>query len=259
MNIVRYPLLLGLVSFAVFMLSAWLGAFYRARRREPESDTQDHFGLVVGATLTLLGLIVGFTFSMALTRYDLRKNYEEAEANAIGTEFVRTDLLPAADGPKVRALLASYLDQRILWYTATDADQLRQIDDRTARLQTALWSAVLPHALAQPTPVTALVVSGMNDVLNSQGYTQAAWWNRVPPGAWILMTVMAICANLLLGVDTKRASEKKTLWILPLVLSIAFFLIADIDAPRRGVIKVAPQNLLSLSESLHGQVSSSDR
>jgi len=88
---------------------------------------------------------------------------------------VRADLLPAADAAKVRALLRNYLDQRVLFYMTRDEQQIRQINARTAQLQTELWSAVLVPAAAQPTPMVALAVSGMNDVLNSQGYTQAAY------------------------------------------------------------------------------------
>ena len=205
---------------------------------------------MIGATLTLLGLIIGFTFSMALTRYDLRKNYEEAEANAIGTEYLRADLLPAADAARVRALLVEYTDQRILYYTVDNEGQIRQINERTALLQSELWSAVRAPATAQPTPVNALVVAGMNDVLNSQGYTQAAWWNRIPPAAWILMAAMAVCANILVGFATGKSGA---LWVMPVVVSIAFFLIADIDTPRHGLIRVVPQNLLSLADSVRPQ------
>lgn len=93
------------------------------------------------------------------SRYDQRKNYEEAEAHAIGAEYVRADLLLAADAAKLRALLRNYLDQRVL-----------------AQVQTELWFAVRVPAAAQPPPIVALVVSGMNEVLNSQGY------NRRPYG-----------------------------------------------------------------------------
>jgi hypothetical protein len=216
-----------------------------------EEEIRDDFGVVLAASLTLLGLIIGFSFSMAISRYDQRKNYEESEANAIGTEYVRADLLPAADAAKVRALLRSYLDQRILFYVSRDESQLRQINARTAHLQAELWSVVQTAAAAQPTPIVALAVSGMNDVLNSQGYTQAAWWNRIPIAAWSLMAAIAICCNVLVGYGARNAkAEAYLLLILPLVLSISFFLIADIDSPRAGVIRVYPQNLESLVESL---------
>jgi hypothetical protein len=157
---------------------------------------------------------------MATSRYDQRKNYEEAEANAIGTEYVRADLLPVAEAARVRALLRNYLDQRVLFYMAHDDRSLQEINARTAQLQTELWSAVQAPAAAQPTPIVALVVSGMNDVLNSQGYTQAAFWNRIPTAAWGLMVAIAICCNLLVGYGLRSVTEgTKLLPVLPLFVS----------------------------------------
>jgi hypothetical protein len=105
---------------------------------------------------------------------------------------------------------------------------------------------------AQPTSVTALVLTGMNDVLNAQGYAQAAWWNRIPAAAWILLITISVFCNLLIGYGVRLKSELLFL-ILPIVLSISFFLIADIDSPRRGVIHIRAQNLESLAESLKAQ------
>jgi len=241
------------ISLVVLWSSAWLGAFFFRKRRALEDDEREDFGIIHAATLTLLALIIGFSFSMAISRYDQRKNYEEAEANAIGTEYVRADLLPAKDAAEVRGLLRKYLDQRILFYRTKDARRLHQIDSDTAQLQADLWTAVRVQAAAQPTLVMALAVSGMNDVLNSQGYTQAAYWNRIPVGAWILMAVIAIGANLLVGYGSRRAeSEKILLLVLPVIVSVSFMLIADIDSPRGGLIHVRPQNLESLAESLQG-------
>ena len=244
----RLPLLLFLFSFVVLWFSVWIGTKSRSGR------AQDHeeFGIVLGATLTLLGLIIGFTFSMAVSRYDQRKNYEEEEANAIGTEYVRADLLPAASADQVRSLLSKYLHERILFYTTRDARELAQINEATSRLQAELWSAVQVPASAQPSPLVALAVSGMNNVLNSQGYTQAAWWNRIPVAGWVLMVVMAVFANALLGYGARPGqTNRRLLLVLPFIISIAFLLIADIDAPRRGLIRISPQNLISLSQSLH--------
>jgi hypothetical protein len=93
----------------------------------------------------------------------------------------------------------------------------------------------------------------MNDVLNSQGYTQAAWWNRIPQAAWALMALIAVCSNLLVGYDARNTKGGGMLLVLPLVVSIAFLLIADIDSPRGGLIHVYPQNLQSLLKSLPPQ------
>jgi hypothetical protein len=219
-----------------------------------EEEARSDLDTIVAATLTLLGLIIGFTFSMAIGRYDMRKTYEEAEANAIGTEYLRATLLPASDAMRVRALLRDYLDQRVLFYRSRDEDELREINNRTSQLQNELWSAVQAPSMAQPTPPLALAVSGMNDVLNAQGYTQAAWWNGVPFGAWVLMITIAVFSNLLVGYARHHAVPGFVQFLaLPLVLAIAFAFIADIDSPRTGIIRVSPQNLTSLVQSLRSQ------
>lgn len=250
-ELLKFPVILWVLSILVLWLSARTGAALRKRRPHLDDDDREHLGVILAATLTLLGLITGFTFSMAISRYDQRKNYEEVEANAIGTEYVRADLLPAADTAKVCALLKNYLDQRILFYTARDERELGKINADTAQLQNELWSAVKAPAAAAPTPVLALVLAGMNDVLNSQGYTQAAWWNRVPHEAWGLLAVIAICSNLLIGFAARSGQGKGIMFlVLPLIISISFFLIADIDSPRGGLVRIIPQNLRSLAESL---------
>ena len=244
------PLILGAILAVVLLAAARLGA--RSSRRYPlDEDMRQDFNILLGAVLTLLALIIGFSFSLAAARYDQRKNLEEAEANAIGTEYVRADLLPAVDGAKVRTLLRSYVEQRIQFYDASSEAALAAITARTARLQSELWSAVLPAAAASPTPITALAVSGMNDVLNSQSFSQAAWWNRIPSSAWSLILVIAICANFLGGYGAHSiVAAKRLLFIFPLFIAITLGFIADIDSPRHGVIRVHPQNLISVSVSL---------
>ena len=251
-SFLRQPFFLLIVAFGSLWAAAHIGLTFRKKHHGlTDEDTQD-FTFIVGATLTLLGLIIGFTFSMAVSRYDQRKNFEEQEANAIGTEYVRVDALPPADAAKIRSLLKLYLDKRILYYDASDKEAITALNAATAQVQTQLWDAVIVPAKAQPNPLTALVVAGMNDVLNAQGYAQAAWWNRIPAAAWILLITISVFCNLLIGYGVRLKSELLFL-ILPIVLSISLFLIADIDSPRRGVIHIRAQNLESLAESLKAQ------
>jgi len=250
-NIVDSPILVFALSTVVLWLFAEIGIFFRTRLHPLAEDERQDFGVVLTATMTLLGLLIGFSFSMAISRYNQRKSYEAEEANAISTEYARADLLPAADAARVRGLLKNYLDQRILFYETRNQRQLSQIDASTAQLQSELWSAVQAAAAAKPTPPVALAAAGMNDVLNSQGYTQAAWWNRIPIAAWALMATIASCCNLLMGYGAHRSGKNLVFLVLPLAVSISFLLIADIDSPRGGVIRVLPHNLVSLSQCLH--------
>ena len=248
-NVFDHPLLVLVGSFVIFTASAWIGFSFRRGHSSGNDGGDDYFSFVLGGTLTLLGLLIGFTFSMAVGRYDQRKNLEEQEANAIGTEYVRLDLFPVGDAPHVRELLRRYLDQRILFYTTRDGRQLQQVDADAGRLQGEMWSVVARHASAQPTPIAALVVTGMNDVLNAQGYTQAAYWNRIPFAAWLLLMAIAVFCNVLVGYGAS-AKKASSFLVLPIALSVTLFLIADIESPRGGVIRVHPQNLESAAELL---------
>lgn len=238
--------------FAIALLTQWgaalAGDMLRRRIRPLKKDEQADFDTVLTASLTLLALIIGFSFSMAVSRYDQRKNYEEAEANAISTEYLRADVLPADDATTVRQSLKLYVKQRIRFYSDDERLSGSAASD-SDKLQEALWSRVVHAAGAQPSPVLALAVSGMNDVFNTQADTRAAWLNRIPTAAWSLMALIAIFSNLLLGYRD-RSSGSLALVVLPVIASIAFFLIADIDSPHVGVISVVPYNLISTSEAM---------
>jgi hypothetical protein len=236
----------------VFSLSVWFGNAVLSRYRTKDSETSQDLGVIQTATLTLLALIIGFTFSMAIDRHDQREVLEESEANAIGTEYLRADLLAPAAANKTKELLKEYVDQRILFYSKQPHEVVIKIRQRTEDLQEALWNEVLPHARAQANPMMALVISGMNDVLNSQGYVQAAWWNRIPNTAWTLMASIAICANLLVGFGARNFKKNIGVFLIfPFVTSVSFFLIADIDSPRGGVIRIEPKNLIALKDTLN--------
>jgi hypothetical protein len=244
-----FPFLLFVLSLIILWASAMVGSRFRHCIDEIRRD----FNVILTATLTLLGLVVGFTFSMAVSRYDLRKHYEAEEANAVGTEYVRSALLPAPNAEKVQTLLREYLNQRIMFYKTHNSQRIQQqASTSTAQLQDELWAAVQTYSISQQTPITALVVSGMNDVFNSQGYTQAAWLNRIPIAAWVFLGVISVCANVMVGLSLRHDRPPGLLMaIFPVVVSFSVLFIADIDAPHGGFIHVKPDNLVHLAASFH--------
>jgi hypothetical protein len=245
------PFAMFFVSLIALSGCTWLGAVVLARYASGAGQAREDLRTVLAACLTLLALIVGFSFSMAVSRYDLRKGYEVAEATAIGTEYVRAGLLQPADSQHLRQLLDSYLAQRIRFFSNLDPHRAREIAEQTTSLQRQMWSAVEAPAVTQANVLTALVVSGMNEVLDSQSRTQGAWWNRIPAAAWTLLGLIAILCNVLLGFSAGELKGRGSLFVLPLVTAIALFLIADIDSPAGGgLIHVAPENLLSLQQHL---------
>src|SRR5271155_629767 len=189
--------------FGMFLVAQWtaayLGDFARGLRRPAGKDEHEDFDLVQTAILTLLALTVGFSFSMAVSRYDLRKNYEEAEANAIGNRIcARRSLASRGRSQSTRSDPAMARPAHA-FYQHNEERQIGRVDAESEKLQAELWSAILPAATAQPTAVTALAVAGMNDMLNAQSRTQGAWWNRIPLAAWGLIGFVAIACNWLLG------------------------------------------------------------
>lgn len=238
------------LAFILPLLGLWLsvavGRWLRGKI-QPDKDTRDDLIIVQGATLTLLGLIIGFSFSMAISRYDQRKTLEEAEANAIHTEFLRVELLPPDDAARIQELLRKYLDERIAFYQTRDSQRLGQISRNVARLQGELWSATRTGVATVPIPIAVTIIYGLNEVMNSEGYTQAAWGDHIPLGAWALMVLVACFGSALVGLTAHRI---KVFMALPVVFSIAFFLIADLDNPHGGLINTHPRNLINMSDSL---------
>ncbi len=250
-QVLRHPAILFVLLLVLLTLATAAGSLVLRRLRPIANEGREDFTIVQGSTLTLLALLIGFTLSMAVGRYDQRKNLEEEEANAIGTEYLRADLIGPEGGDKVRKLLASYLDQRIRYYSAHSEQALQEIETATAQLEDEMWKVVRDAALKTPTPITALLVGGMNDVINAQGYAEAAWRNRIPVAAWGLMIAIALFSSVMQGYGARIAQAKiGLLLILPLTVALSLALIADIDSPRGGLIRVAPQNLLSLQGSL---------
>ena len=248
-ELVDRPLLMLVVLFVGLLAAAMLGVVAQNAWSPIKASDHSELAIVQSGALTLLGLIVGFSFSMAITRYDQRKNLEEAEANAIGTAYVRADLMPASAAAPMRSTLRRYLDHRILIYVTADRGELERISAETAKLGADLWASARSVVAADPTPASALVAWSINDVLNSADTTTAAWLDRVPIPAWWLLVLIGVGANVTLGFGTKRFNSL-LLVIVPLTVAISAFLIADIDSPRGGVVQVAPENLNRLAKSL---------
>jgi hypothetical protein len=247
--LVDLPLLLFATSFGLQWAAARLGIRCRLRQKTPDMEDRSDFETARNVAFTLLAVIIGFALSMSVSRFDQRKSCEETEANAIGTEFSRLDLLPTEATAADQALPRDYLRLRLAFFSDQDPQASQRLNVETERAQTKLWEFVAHAAAGQPTPVAALAVAGANDVIDSQGFTQAAWRNRLPPEVWALTVFVAIGANFLFGYGASRNSAA-TLWVLPLSISIAFLLIAEIDSPSAGFIRVQPQNLPSAAKSI---------
>ncbi|MGY8661581.1 hypothetical protein Q3C01_04335 [Bradyrhizobium sp. UFLA05-109] len=117
---INNPLIVFVIALIVQCVALYIGDFLRKRTQQLRQDERHDFDTVRATTMTLLALIIAFSFAMAVSRYDQRKTLEEAEANAIGTEYLRADLLPGELGAQARELLGNYLRLRIAFYENDD-------------------------------------------------------------------------------------------------------------------------------------------
>jgi hypothetical protein len=244
MNLLDYPVLTLLVSFGALWFAHWAGTRLRTRRESISEEERPDFDVVLGAALTLLGLVIGFSFSMAINRFELRNDFEEAEANAIETTYLRAELLPQEDAAGVRALLRQYTDLRVQFFVKGHRETER-IAAETAQVQQELWSAVTRPAEAQPTAIAALTVASVNEVIKAEGQTREVWDDRIPAAAWGLMFGIALGCNVLFGYGARHTSRKLSI-VLPLVVAMSLAFIADMNSPRGGFIHIHPQNLVRL-------------
>src|SRR6516165_12749043 len=134
------PFVVFVLALVFQGLAAFVGDFFRKRTKQFKQGERHDFDTVQAATLTLMALIIGFSFSMAVTRYDQRKTLEEAEANAIGTAYLRAELLPGESASRARELWRKYLDLRIAFYEESRPRPAAEIGPQTASVQSQMWS-----------------------------------------------------------------------------------------------------------------------
>ena len=242
------------LTFAVTLVVLWVaieaGTWIAARLRPVKAEEHQHLGQMTSASITILALIIGFSFSAALERYNQRKNFEQEEASAISSEYSLAGLLPEADATEMRGRLLEYIQLRIAFFEKDDRVERASIRANRLKLEGELWPIVERNAGATPTPVMAQVVAGLNAVTSRAGYSLAAGIDRIPDGTWTLMAMLALLACVLMGFGAPGGQPIALRLVLPLMVALAFFMISSLDAQRRGVIRVLPENLLRLQEDL---------
>ncbi len=239
----------GLFAGLVGCLELWcvLGRRVRRRRGEP----LDQLANIQGATLGLLALLLGFSFALAAGRFHDRVQLIVEEANAIGTAWLRCDVLPQEPEAQVRELLRRYVEQRITLYDATvEATKLAAIAESEV-LQGKMWAIV--SSAAQSTPALAnVLLPPFNEVFDLHGSRIAASRRHMPG---MLMALLLACSAVSVaavgygcGVAGKRNAVLTT--ALSFLIAGTLWAIIDMDHPRKGLIRVGQQPMLDLQRSL---------
>jgi hypothetical protein len=242
-------------------MMAAIEAGYRVGRKSNERASEParaHVNAIQASLLGVLALLLGFTFSLALQRFDSRSHAVVEEANAIGTAYLRAQLLPADIGLPAQAALSRYLDLRVASSGLTLVERAERAALRARTLQAfdELWSLAKRAADEDGRPVTAgLFVQALNDVADAHGTRDAELDRHVPELVLFLLFGTFLLTGGIVGyasgVSGHRASGVSYLMVVLIVVLV--FIIIDLDRPRRGLIEVGQQSLLDLQASMEGR------
>jgi hypothetical protein len=246
-------LVLVVVSSLLLLLAEFGYRFGRNFRRRDPKAAESHGGNIQGAVLGLLGLLLGFSFAMAVGRYDTRRSLVVDEANSIGTTWLRSDFLPPEHGTGVRKLLLDYAGLKIAEFDLdSNTPQMARLSGEIAAIHKTLWTHAAAACAAQPTAVTASFVNSLNETIDLHSSRMAAARNHVPGAVWLLLLVVAGCGSWTSGYGSGAGGFRSIFsqWIFPLLIGVVITLISDIDRPRHGMIGISSKPMLELLESL---------
>lgn len=251
MLLLDHPALL----FVATCLALWLAHEAGFRLRAVASHDEDKaWPKQVQATRNqlaiLLSLIIGFALSMALGRFDERKQLVIDEANAIGTAYLRSSMQAEPIRSQASLLLRDYVKARLDGFGKNATEALRaDAAKRSKRIQDALWNDASAAARQTPTPIVSIYAQALNDVIDIDSKRSAAVNNRVPFDIWLLLGALALTTSVIIGFGQRERS-----WLVTavpiLTTAIALSLIADLDTPTSGFIRVGQQSLRVLDAEL---------
>ncbi len=239
-----------------FILFAYEVFFHVGRRYQKNTnhEVKDQTNSIQAGILGLLALLLGFTFNMALQRFDNRSYAVINESNAIGTALLRTKLLPAPYDSINNALLQKYVDQRIAVSTVdlTDVADRKEINQKSDDLQNEIWNNSIKAAEMDPRPVTTgYFISSLNDVIDARGERNAILQRHIPEIILFLLFAVFIIGGALMGYTSGLGLKRvyiPTIMFTVLIVMVVF-IILDLDRPKRGLIKVSQDSLIELKST----------
>jgi hypothetical protein len=225
----------------LFVLFGEIGFGYGRRRAEHTGDDAP-LGVTLAAAYGVVALLLGFSFQLAINRFDARRETLVNEANAIGTTILRTRLFDEATGAALRAKLHDYVDTRIEFSAAgANANAREAAGERTTRLQNELWALAMTAVRRDPrSTLSPLFVQTLNEMIDMSLKEEAVLNAVIPTPILIVLLIVVLAAATLLGIDFgrkgKRAPVVTLVFAIMIVLVVA--IIFDLDLPQRGLIRI---------------------
>lgn len=221
----------------------------RVRWRQ-DKEASISLGPMVGGLLSMLAFVLAFSFSMAASQHEQRKQNVLAEANAVGTAYLRSDLIAGEYGKEVKRLLKEYVDIRL---QVADRRDLDAVLARSVEIHKLLWAQVSSAALASPTVNTSLMIQSINDVIDlHEKRVNARLRNRIPGAVWIALFAISVLSMITMGTQIGLTGKRRLVTVIPLSLAFAVLvtLVVDLDRPQKGLITVGQQALVNLQSTM---------
>ncbi|WP_165190968.1 hypothetical protein [Caulobacter soli] len=241
-------LVLVIAMVVASLLGEWLGARVARKKDEGGSD-----GYIVSATLGLLALLMGFTFSLAVDRYEARRLLVVEEANAIGTTYLRTQMLEPVDRARISKMLVDYTDNRLALAKAP-RDQVEPLLARNDQMLTDLWTATLA---AWPSikglDFSSAYLESMNTLIDLDASRKAARLARVPSAVFFVLFIYVVTSAGVLGYAGANKEGRGATVFLYLLLAISLLLTLDIDRPANGRVTESQAPMERLRDTLKTQ------
>jgi hypothetical protein len=219
-----------------------------------DSIEKADIGLILGAVLTLLALLLGFTYAMSVGRFETRRQLVVEEANSIGTTYLRARTLPEPRSSEIQELLRRYTALRVeIAGMADDApEKIRGMDNRTKELHGLLWSHAAALARETPSPIISIFLQTLNEMIDLHSKRLAEFRNRVPFSIYLVLFVVSAITLWLVGYyfGASRQRVRILTTILAILVASVMWLIMDLDQPVRGAIRASQQSLIELHQDL---------
>jgi hypothetical protein len=247
---------LALVVFLALLLAATEAGFRLGRRAKSVTTekTKVQISVVEGSILGVLGLLLAFTMSMAVTRFEVRKQLVLDEANAIGTAWLRAQLLPAPESTEIANLLRDYVDLRIRYAESGGGlERVKAAREQAARLQSEFWARAVGYARKDPNPVTSgLLLQSLNQAIDLEAARWMAFLNHVPDTVIYVNAIVALLSVALVGYAFGDEGRRHifSMWLLAIAITVVLGVIIDLDRPREGFIRVSQQPMIDLQQQL---------
>jgi ABC-type multidrug transport system fused ATPase/permease subunit len=233
---------LFVLIFVLIFFCNWLGYRYRKRQMEKfPGKIKDKMSAVEGSILGLLGLLLGFTFSIAVTKFEARRHLIVDEANTLGNTILRADLYPDSVRSVLRTDLQQYLETRIAYYEAgNNKVKINDEIEKGQKISDRIWKKVAFHSHYDEYKVRSMqMIPKLTEMIDIAVERDAARLASVPPLVLWTLLFLLIASSFLLGSDYNGQQRNVILLVgYALVMSVTLNLISELNHPREGLINL---------------------